>query len=287
VDLPPNVRRVPVPLDEYAVLSFNVRQQPFDDVTFRQALVLGFDKQQMVDRALNGLATPLETPILSGSWAFDPSVEPSTPDLAAAARTLDELGFVPGIDGTRFRDGVPLRLELITDGNPRRGAAAAEVQRQWAQLGIAVEIVELDAEALGERLATHDFALALHGWTRIGPDPDPFALWHSSQAERGLNYAGLRDEQIDELLVNARVNSDTAERAADYAAFQRRWLELAPSITLYQPLYIFAAEAQLGGLGFAENLGPVQPTLFGLEDRYRSVTRWYLNSSLEIRGNLP
>jgi peptide/nickel transport system substrate-binding protein len=77
------------------------------------------------------------------------------------------------------------------------------------------------------------------------------------------------------------------ERAADYAAFQQRWTELAPSITLYQPLYIFAADGRLGGLGFEENLGPVQPTLFGPEDRYRSVTRWFLNSSREIRGNLP
>jgi peptide/nickel transport system substrate-binding protein len=100
-----------------------------------------------------------------------------------------------------------------------------------------------------------------------------------------LNYAGLRDEQIDALLDAARAQSDLAERAADYAAFQQRWVDLIPGITLYQPVFIFAFDAELGGI--AEDPAQGGPAvLFGAEDRYRTITRWFTDSYREIQGDL-
>ncbi len=287
VTLPRNIRRVNVPLDEYAVLSFNLREPLLENPVLRQALARGLDKDALLQiDALAGQATRIDTPILPGWWAYDPTSEWYAFDPAAAARTLGELGYDPGADGVRVRDGQRLVLPLITDAEPRRLAAAQEVARQWAVLGVQVEIEQVDSATLRQRLRDRDFVLALHGWTRLGPDPDVFELWHSSQAETGLNYAGLRDDAIDDLLAGARIDQELAARSDNYSTFQQRWIELAPSITLYQSNYTFLATETLGGISFDQSDSPASWLLIGREDRYRNVTRWFLNSSREIRGNL-
>jgi peptide/nickel transport system substrate-binding protein len=283
ITLASSMRRSQVPLDEYAVLSFNLRRAPLDDQPLRQALAHGLSKDALIERALGGLAVPLDTPILSGSWASSPDAQWYSADPATATRLLGELGYDPGIDGVRQRDGQRLSLDLIVDGEPRRRAAADEIARQWGELGVEVKVEELSMADMLQRLRDHNFTMALHSWARIGPDPDPYALWHSSQ---GLNYAGLADPEIDTLLESARVENQVDARSADYDAFQKRWIDLAPSITLYQPLYLFAANQRLGGVGLSDAGTATSQLLFGSDDRYRTVTRWFINSYREIQGDI-
>ena len=272
-----------VPLDEYTVLSFNVRRSSLADQRLRQALAHGLDKSELITRALAETARSIDTPILPGSWAFNPNTSWYAPDRSTAERILGELGYVRGSDGRRSRDGLPLTLELLVDSEVRRRAAADEVARQWNELGITVNVRELGTAQLITQLRRGSFDMAIHSWARLGPDPDPFALWYSGSS---LNYTGLRDELIDQLLENARQESELAARSSDYAAFQQRWIELVPSITLYQPLYRFSSDPSLGGTGFDEPANAASGLLFGPEDRYRSVTRWFTDSYREIQGEL-
>ncbi|MEN9936540.1 MAG: hypothetical protein RLZZ387_3119 [Chloroflexota bacterium] len=289
---PRGTTRHTIPLDGYTVLTFNLRQGALADVGLRRALALGLDKDTLIGEALGGQVMRLDTPILPGWWAASPDVQWYPADSTQANDVLDSLGWERGADGVRLREGSPLALRLVTDGQPERVVAAQEIARQWAGIGVRVEVQQLESAALQERLAAHDFELALHGWQRLGPDPDVLELWHSSQAESGLNYAGLTDEQIDELLVVARQDSDIVERAAAYAAFQTRWVELAPSITLFQPTFVYATDEELRGLPFdGESIdaatGPVAPPLlYGRESRFRTIGDWYIRSAREIRGDL-
>lgn len=285
LDLPPTLRAVSTPLDGYITLSFNLNRAPFDELPVRRALAHALNKDALIEGALDGLGNRLDTPILPGWWAADPTVQWYAADPERATHMFNELGFDEGIGGVRQREGRPLALELLVDGEPRRIAAANAIAAQWNAVGVGVQVQQLSAAELRARLDQRDFDVALHSWVRLGPDPDPFALWHSSQADEGLNYAGLRDEQIDELLDAARAQSDLAERAADYAAFQQRWVDLIPGITLYQPVFIFAFDAELGGI--AEDPAQGGPAvLFGVEDRYRTITRWFTDSYREIQGDL-
>jgi peptide/nickel transport system substrate-binding protein len=199
----------------------------------------------------------------------------------------------------RVRGSTPLILPLITSGEADRVAVANEIARQWGLLGVRVDVQTLDAETLRQRLTDHDFTLALYGLQRLGADPDVYEQWHSSQVERGNNYAGLQDEQIDELLFNARrdVSPDGTMRWPSYEAFQRRWVELAPSIMLYQPLFVYVATSDLAGLGFEKPSGAIPPNsgssetatsqlLVGREGRFRNVVRWFIRSAREIHGEL-
>ncbi len=286
VALTHDLRRVQIPLDEYTILTFNLRQPPLDEPTLRQTLARGLDKDRLVDDATDGLAVRLDTPILPGWWAFDPTASWHLYAPLVAEQELAELGYTRTSSGALVMDDQPLVFELITDGDPWRLAAAESIARQWGELGIAVKIEQLDGDTLRQRLRDRDFAMALHGWTRLGADPDVFELWHSSQSVDGLNYAGLRDETIDRALNNARMEQELVLRSEEYAVFQERWIELTPSITLYQPLYTFFASDRLDGLGFESVYSSSRLLMIGREDRYRGVSRWFVNSLREIRGNL-
>jgi peptide/nickel transport system substrate-binding protein len=297
-NLPRNVVRHELPLDSYAALTWNLRDGPLVDLELRRALARGLDKNTLIQQALDGQAVRLDTPIFPGWWASDESVTWYPYDPQRAADSLSALGWLPGSDGVRAKGSQSLTLSLITDSAADHIASAQEIARQWGELGVKVEIDQLGAEELSKRLEEHDFALALHGWQRLGPDPDVYSLWHSSQVARGENYAGLSDEQIDELLDNARHDMDIPTRSASYAAFQERWVELAPSIALYQPLYIYATSRQLEGLGFNTTTPDENRTeapaadiasnhlLLGREDRFRNVIRWFVRSAREIKGDL-
>jgi peptide/nickel transport system substrate-binding protein len=286
VALPPMVRGYRLPLDGYTTLTFNLREGPLTDAALRRALARGLDKDALLDAALPGQVARLDTPILPGWWAYDPGVQWYPVEREAAARALSELGFTPGADGVLARDGRRLELPLLTDRSPDHLQVAEQIAAQWGALGVAVPIEQLDGPELRARLRGHNFVLALHSFSRLGPDPDQYELWHSSQAAAGLNYAGLQDDEIDALIAAGRGEFEVVFRSDEYSAFQERWIELAPAIMLYQPLYAYAAVPQLGGTGFDQAELASSAVLFGRADRYRNVTRWFINSSREIRGDL-
>ncbi|PDV99715.1 peptide ABC transporter substrate-binding protein [Candidatus Chloroploca asiatica] len=278
-----NLRSNVVPLDDYTVLSFNLRTYPFNDIGFRQALAHGLDKDLLIEEALNSSVVRLDTPILNGSWAAAPELTWYDADPARTATMLSDLGYALNDQGLLTDNDVPVTASLLVDSEPRRIAAANEIARQWAELGLTIEVVELESATLQRRLRTGDFTLALHSWARLGPDPDPYLLWHSSSE---LNVTGLENREIDILLRRARTEQELAARIADYVTFQQRWIELVPAITLYQPLYRFTTETQLGGSGLDDPDSAVSRQLFGTEDRYRTVIRWYTDSYREIQGDL-
>ncbi len=296
-NLPRGFTRHTLPIDSAVQLAFNLRSGPLADQGLRRALAEGLDKNELIKRTLDGQVSLLDTPILPGWWAASPKITWYPPDPQRAGDALTSLGYTLGSDGVRVRGGKPLTLPLITSGEADRVAAANEIVRQWGQLGVRVEVQTLDADTLRQRLTDHDFTLALYGIQRLGADPDVYEQWHSSQADRGNNYAGLQDEQIDELLFNARRDLDIATRAPSYEAFERRWVELAPSIMLYQPLYVYVATSDLEGLGFEKPSGLIPPEsgasdiaasqlLIGREGRYRNLVRWFIRSAREIHGEL-
>ena len=290
MNLPRGVERHAIPLDSAVLLSFNTRQAPLSDQGLRRALAEGLDKDELIKQTLDGQVARLDTPILPGWWAAAQQSDWYAPNPQQAADALESLGYTLGSDGTRQRDGQPLKLPLITTNDPDRIAVANEIARQWGQIGVQVEVEPLDGDALRQRLNEHNCTLALYGLQRLGADPDVYELWYSSKAEGGNNYAGLQDDQIDELLQNARRDRDIAARSPSYEAFQRRWVELVPSIMLYQPLYVYVATDMLSGLDLDRSGAPADISntqlLLGREARYRNVTHWFIRSAREIQGEL-
>jgi peptide/nickel transport system substrate-binding protein len=285
---PRGVVRRATNIDSYTVLSFNLRNAPFDDVIFRRQIAQAIDREDMISRLLADRATRIDTPILPGWWAYNPDAVWYIPSKERAAQGLDTLGYIVGEDGFRSRDGRPLAFELLVDGAADRKLVAEDIAVQLGAVGIAVTVTVLDADTLRQRLEVGEFDMALHGWQRLGPDPDVYELWHSSQVSIGRNYAGLQDQLVDDALSLARVQVDQELRTQLYYDFQQHWIDIAPSIIMYQPLEVYATVSDLGGTALTQrrDMPGMINLMFGRDSRFRNLTHWFVARSQEISGDI-
>lgn len=260
-------------LDEYTILTFNLQQPPFDSLPVRQALAAALDRDALVNQLLPGRAQRLDTPILPGSWAADPQVHLPLYDPAQAARWLEQAGWKRGSDGVWQLNDTPLALHImVADTTPQR-SLANEVARQWRAAGVQVTVDAVAPGDLTGALSRRGFEVALHAWSDVGGDPDLYALWHSSQVEKGVNYAGLADPALDQLLEQGRTITDQAERQRIYSAVQRRWVELVPSLPLFQPRLVMQHDTRVDPTGLAGSL------LHGPAGRWSTIGSWSTTSA--------
>jgi peptide/nickel transport system substrate-binding protein len=126
---------------------------------------------------------------------------------------------------------------LIVD-TPAQQMLAREIVRQWNAVGIDVSVEAVSTTMFRDRIKRRSFTLALRTWTP-GPDPDMFALWHSSQAAIGANEGGLNNQQIDRLIEGGRAALDADQRVEIYKALADRWAALLPSLPLYQSVLVY------------------------------------------------
>ena len=166
----------------------------------------------------------------------------------------------------RAKRGEPLAFALLTTDVPDRVALAYAIAKQWGELGIRVEVEAVSlSELMEDHLRPRDYDAALVQW-QVRTDPDPYPLWHSTQAESGQNYGGFVDRDADEAIEVARVIVEHDRRAELYAQFQEVFAERVPAILLYQPVYTYGVDAQVRGIQIA----PMSDT----SGRFRTVAQW-------------
>ena len=256
-------------LSGYSVIYFNL-QSPvtapfFQEPAVRQALLLGLDRQAIINQALHGQGLVAAGPILSWSWAYDAAQPEATFDQAAARQLLDESGWIDTDgDGIRDKAGVPLSFSLLSSSDPAKIEVAEAVRDQWQQLGVSAEI-EVVGAGLGERLTQRNFQAALAEVLLAG-DPDPYPLWHQTQIVGGQNYAGWDHTQASMLLEAARTITDTGRRNDYYFEFQRIFAEEVPSLILFHPVYTYGINERISDVQLMPMTKP--------SDRFSTVTDW-------------
>lgn len=257
------------------MLFLNNSQPPFDDKALRQAVALSVNVDDIISELLGGRAVRADSPIVPGTWAYNPQLEPRPHDLEAARELLEEAGWEMTDDGVRQKDGKELRISLMTDQDPLRIAIAQMVANQLAEVGIQVAVTPQDSDLSREFLAPRQYQAAIFGWDP-GPDPDPYPVWHSSQVEPpdSGNIAGYQSEDADRIIEEARLTTNLDKRQTLYYTFQQMFFEDVPSVLLYYPAftYFVAEEVQNIELG----------TLFLTSSRFANATQWSTGESPEL-----
>jgi peptide/nickel transport system substrate-binding protein len=262
----------------YTVLYLNNSQAPLNDASVRIAIAETVDINGIIDSLLGGRAVRANSPIVAGTWANNPELESNGRDLAEARNRLDEAGWaLPDNAAVRMRNGVELRLTLLTDRDPIRGLISSEIAKELADVGIAVTLApEESTNLIRDFLIPRQYQAALFGWDP-GLDPDPYPAWHSSQAsDSGRNLAAYADEKADKLLEEARVTSNLDQRQQLYYAFQEVFRDDVPSVLLYHARDTYFVTDEIKGL----QLG----TLFSPSSRFRNVNEWSFEESRDIRN---
>jgi peptide/nickel transport system substrate-binding protein len=247
------------------------------DKIIRRALLLGINREWLIQDALAGQGIVPAGPIMPGTWASAEGLEPYPFDPIEAERLLEAQGWelpagaAPGTpEYVRSKDEQKLAIELVHPADAIQAQIAAGVKSYWEDLGVQVSLVATEQQnILEEYLIPREYEAVLSE-INLGryPDPDPYPLWHDSQTETGQNYSGYSDRNSSIWLEQARTNPDPSRRAELYRSFQFRFQDQIPALLLYYPTYTYGIDAQLQGV----SIGPV----WDPSDRFRSATSWHI-----------
>ncbi len=271
----PNLNVYSGRLPQFSLIFINLdsEQAPFlQDPQVRQALMLGLNRQKLIDRLLGGQAIIADGPIFPATWAYFDGIPHVDYDPDEAVQILKNAGYVIPAEGGRVRaneDGA-LAFELLYPDTELGAAMASEIQESWARIGVAVDVIPVQlTDLIGEHLSTGNYAAALVDLDLSAtPDPDPYLFWHQTQIQGGQNYARWDDRQVSEYLEQARVTLDLEERSRLYRNFQVLFGRELPALPLFYPVYTYAVDNQIQGI----QLGP----LYDPSDRFASVHDWFL-----------
>jgi peptide/nickel transport system substrate-binding protein len=213
------------------------------DVAVRRALATATDKQELIDVAQGGLATPGIglVPVGLGDF-FASELEDYPHDAAAAGQMLEDAGYVD-TDGDGIREcksgqdcptgDLTFRFNFPTDIDS--GAREAEIlAANWAEAGVKLEIQGLDPDTLTSVCCpTFDYDVIMWGW---GSDPDPqflLGVLLCTEIESGFSESGYCNEEYDNRYAQQGVETDLQTRIDIIHEMQRIALEDVPYIIPY------------------------------------------------------
>lgn len=288
------------------IYNWNQAEMPYlQNQRVRIALAEGLNRTEAIQRTMAGQVMLANSPLLPGSWGYNPNVALPAYDPEHARSILSTVDFsATNADSTPTSSPAEEPPEdaeaTVTEGeNTPEDAAetpteeatetpAAEVRRnfsilvldhpdlvilaediaeQWNALGFNVTVEAVDEASRQQRLANGDFDTALLEYS-FAPyaDPDPYTFWHVSQGDDGLNYGKIQDFRISEVLESARRENFGPNRVTLYYEFQRLFAERVPALVLYYPLYAYITDDRLTGVQLGFISSPA--------DRFRTIQKW-------------
>ena len=253
----------------------------FGDRRVRQAMPYATNRQGVVDKVLDGHGVACSGPFYPGSWESNPAIKPYPYDPAKAAALLDEAGWRDrNGDGVREKDGKPLAFECLVPAEVDQFSRFLEIfQQDLRRVGVAMAIRKVEWSAFLDRTGRHQFQAYLSGWS-LGDDPDPYGLFHSSQAKllpdgmgTGQNDVSYRSPEVDRLI-------ETEQRTFDRGARQRAFWRIHELVAQDQPhTYLFMGSQMIAVRSKFQNVR-VSRAGYGLFTWYPSVKEWWVPKDL-------
>ncbi len=277
---------------EYNFLFFNLNQPgnpPDSGLTqkqswfrlepFREAISAATDREAIVRLVYGGRAAPLWGPVTQGDrrWVNAALPHPSR-SLEKSRHLLVGAGFRWDRGGA-LRDigGHPVEFSILTSAsNEERQQMAAILQSDLSQLGMKVQVIQLEFRALLDRiLRTHRYEAAVFGLASGDADPNADVnVWLSSGGMHLWNLGESQPASAWEAEIDRLMRQQMSE-----AAFSRRKLlydRVQLLIATHFPIICLASPDILAGAqGYVGNFLPaiLEPyTLWNSERLYITET---------------
>jgi peptide/nickel transport system substrate-binding protein len=244
----PNLTVVSVPGLGYGALSVNLAgSSPLArDPRVRHAFELSLDRAALSGVVFAGMYAPDAQAISAASPYYAPNVPVPAHDAAAAKSLLAQAGVT-----------TPVRVSLLVYNTPQGVQAGEVIQAMAAEAGFDVKVVASEFGAVINATTHGDFEVVLGGWSGLlDPDSNSYPFLHSGQA---LNITKYANPHADELLEDARRESDLARRRAIYEQLWRQEQADLPIIYLWTTRNILGVSAKVTGVTLLANgLLPLQ-----------------------------
>jgi peptide/nickel transport system substrate-binding protein len=196
-------------------LSVNTQVAPFDNLQVRQAIRVGFNRDDIMQAAFYGTGLQSNTMLPEGNpyraevegWGYDPD---------QAKQLLADAGFADGFSVTM----------RIVPAVAWETAAAQIIQAYLSELKINVEIEQIESTTwFSEVFTNSDFEMSMTAHSsKVDPDLSMFDILHSGDLGT-KNYTQFSDPEMDDLLDRGRISTNGDERKEIYAQAQKIFVE--------------------------------------------------------------
>lgn len=216
--------------------AFNVYKcEALQDVRVRKAVNMGINIDEIIDVVMGGKATKLNAMTFNPAFdGYDTSIERDPYDPEAARALLVEAGY---------GDGLTLTLNFTPGSQPNMGEVVQVMAAQLAEIGITLEIEEIESGLLRELYKTQDTAdiviQAIGGWQGDATVVSQLTL------EPGQRYSLWSGDEFEKMRIEIESETDTETRAKLYTEMQQLENDICPAITMWQTHETYAYSANL------------------------------------------
>lgn len=210
----------------------------------REAISLAVDRRAFANEVYLGAADPSPAPVPPIVKEWSTELDAGRYDPAQAAAKLDALGVIDrDKDGVREdASGRPARFTILVGAGITPTEKGAQfIRDSLAKIGVAVDVVALDINAVMGRWGEGQYDAIYHHMTPTDIDPATSMdwwlsdgtshLWHPNQKKPATAW----EARIDELMLKQSTTLDHAERQRLFAEVQRQFVAHNPVIYFVTP----------------------------------------------------
>lgn len=223
-------------------LGYNTQMEPFDNPKVRKALNMAIDKQAIIDVVFQGSGQIAKNPIPPTMWSYNDAIEDDPYDPEAAKALLEAEGVT---DLSMKIWAMPVQRPY----NPNARRMAELMQEDFSKIDVDVEIVSYEwGEYLSRSKDVDRDGAILLGWTGDNGDPDNFlAVLLGCDGVGASNRAQWCHEPFDDLINQAKVETDRAKRTELYEQAQVIFKEQAPWATIAHSVVFMPVRPEVQG----------------------------------------
>lgn len=229
---------------------FNTARPPTNRQAVRQALLLGTDRQTIVQTVFQGLSPVANGPLSSATVGYDESLEGQNDYQPVDARAmLDEIGLTDTDgDGWRDQDGEPITLTIVVPPWGLTPEVAQLLEAQWeSTLQFQVEVRQVAGyPMLRDEAQTGEYHVI--SFNSFGLDPILLNAFYTSTGFN--NWGNLSDPELDALLSQAAIEIDPDRRMDLYAQAQQRIMDQAYIIPIREYVNLNGVSTDVFGLHY-------------------------------------
>lgn len=198
------------------------------DINVRKALSMAIDRQILVDIGYGSAGRPTCNLVPAPEMFASDNTGCLTQDMEGAKALLEQSGWVDSDgDGIREKDGMKLSILYQTSTNPVRQDFQAVIKDWWTELGVEVELKNIDASVFfGGDAGSPDTFQKFYSDVQMfannfdGTDPEPYLAQYlcskipgPENQWQGENINRFCDPAYDALVAELAKTSDMAARA--------------------------------------------------------------------------
>lgn len=239
----PEIITLNVPGNRVAHIGLNCQKPPFDNPLVRRALCYAIDREGLVEGILGGFGTPADSIVAPGVTGYH-SVPIYSYDPNRAVQLLEEAGYPNGLSFTLWTPSGRYFMDKET---------VEAIQAQLEEVGFHAEVRVIDwttyLSLLRKPIDESETQAYFLGW-EVGTGDIAYILdmvFTSEAWPPGWNTMFYKNEVVDQLIVQAKMTIDPAERQRINAEIQELIMNDAPWVTLFVYNQLFGLRSSIHG----------------------------------------